>query len=275
MNKQVEKEITKIYNAVYKKILTPQNVKALREGDKSKILSTFASFTTSEKYEQFANEFSKRLAKMGIGHEKGLWKKFYKVAKETHNVALPYSYSEYEKQVYTQAVKHNFLLIKSIPRHVLDVIEEKAIATLITEVADGKLPRGAFKKELDKHGSKNAKLIARTETSKLQSAITETRATSIGSVAYEWIASNDKRTRPSHKEMDGVIVFWRPDAEKPLRDKMRGNAGEFPNCRCYPSPIFDESDLKKSSYEVYDYRTDKITRMNKRDLIKALQNKYL
>ena len=173
-------------------------------------------------------------------------------------------------------IEHNFLLIKSIPQYVLKVFEYKAISVLIDEVANGKLTRGSFKRELDTHGSKNAKLIARTETSKLQSAITEQRAVNIGSVAYEWVASNDRRTRQSHKEMDGVIVLWRPDAEKPLRDKMRGNAGEFPNCRCYPAPILDITDLKKTTYKIYNYHTDKIeSGISKKQLVEILERKYI
>ena len=164
---------------------------------------------------------------------------------------------------------------KQIHERVMEVLEEKAISTLIDEVANGKLPRGSFKKELDKHGVAKSKLIARTETAKLQSAITENRATNIGSVVYEWVASMDKRTRPSHKEMGGVIVFWRPDAQKPLRDKMRGNAGAFPNCRCYPSPILDESDLTKTNYKVYNYKTDKIVSMTRRELLNAILEKHL
>ena len=59
--------------------------------------------------------------------------------------------------------------------------------------------------------------------------------------------------------------------EKPLLDNMRGNAGEFPNCRCSPEPIFDENDLTKSNYKVYDYRNHKIINMSKKELIQALQ----
>ena len=76
--------------------------------------------------------------------------------------------------------------------------------------------------------------------------------------------------------MDTVIVFWRPDAEKPLRDNMRGNAGEFPNCRCYPAPILDESDLTKSNYKVYNYHTDKIENgWTKKKLLEAIQRGYI
>lgn len=276
MNKQVERLITKIYNSVYKQVFSPSNVKQLASGNSTGVLETIAKFNSSAKYDEFAKKFSQELAKVGIKHEKGLWKKFYKVARERHVAGLPYSYADYEEQNMRKIIEHNFLLIKSIPQYVLKVFEYKAISVLIDEVANGKLTRGSFKRELDTHGSKNAKLIARTETSKLQSAITEQRAVNIGSVAYEWVASNDRRTRQSHKEMDGVIVLWRPDAEKPLRDKMRGNAGEFPNCRCYPAPILDITDLKKTTYKIYNYHTDKIeSGISKKQLVEILERKYI
>ena len=122
-------------------------------------------------------------------------------------------------------------------------------------------------------GNTHSKVIARTESAKLQTVILENRALDLGSIAYIWLASNDKRTRPSHKAMNGVIVFW--NFNKPLLDNMRGHAGEFPNCRCSPQPIFDEEDLQKPFYKVYDYRNNNIISMNKKDLIEALKRGQL
>lgn len=276
MDKRIEREINKIFNSVYKKIFSAENVNQLREGNQEGILNQYAIFQTSEKYDNFASEFAKELAKVGLNKQRGIWRKFYEVARKSHTISLPYSYSEFEQKMMQDIIKHNFQMIKSIPQRVMEVLEYKAVGTLIDEVANGKLPRGSFKKELDKHGSKKAKLIARTETAKLQSAITENRATNLGSVVYEWVASHDRRTRESHKEMDGVIVFWRPYAQKPLRDNMRGNAGEFPNCRCYGAPILDESDLTQSTYKVYNYLTDKIeTGWSKKKLLDAIQRKSI
>ena len=170
----------------------------------------------------------------------------------------------------SNAVKNNFDMIKSIPREALKVMEHDYTSTLIEEVAKGKLTRGSFRRELEIHGAKNARLIARTESAKLQTVILETRSTELGSVAYIWKASNDARTRQSHKDMDGVVVFWRPAPQKPLRDKMRGNAGEFPNCRCSPQPIVDFDDLTKSNYKVYDYRSDTIISMTRAKLVECL-----
>lgn len=275
MNKRVEKTIQKIYLEILKKIYNTNNIIALSRGSREQIISSVAKMNTSESYTQFCKKYAKILASQGILTRRGTWRKFYEEAKKRHIVGLPKTWTEFETNILKNAITHNFNMIKSIPNETLKMLEHKYTSTLIEEVAKGQLPRGSFQKQLMSHGHKNAKLIARTETAKLQTAITENRALDLGSVAYIWLASNDRRTRPSHRAMNGVVVFWRPDMQKPLLDNMRGNAGEFPNCRCDPQAIFDEDDLDKNQYKVYDYRTDKIISMSKNELIKAMLNKGL
>lgn len=274
-DKQVEREILRIFNSVYNKVFNRANTKRLSQGDTTGILASISNFETSQQYYQFAQKFANELAKKGLNKQRGVWRNFYNVARKKRIVAIPATYTEYENQMMAATVRHNFTMIKSIPQEMRKILEHKYTSTLIEEVAKGNLPRGTFRKQLAAHGVKKAKLIARTETAKLQSAMTQERATNLGSIAYEWVASMDQRTRQSHKEMDGVIVFWRSDNEKPLRDNMRGNAGEFPNCRCYPNPILDESDLTKSNYKVYDYRYDKIISMPRKELLEAINRKGL
>lgn len=271
MNKSVEKEILKIYQLVFNKVFTKRNIANLYKGNRINILNAAQTLDYSNGYTKFAEKFAKELAKKGLRHQRGVWRKFYEVAKKRHYVALPPTYQQWQYEQFSKAVKHNFSMIKSIPQEMIKVLEHKYTSTLIEEVAKGKLARGSFEKQLKSHNAKNAKLIARTETAKLQTAITENRAKDLGSVAYIWLSSNDLRTRPSHKAMNGVVVFWRTnDLEKPHLDNMYGNAGEFPNCRCDPQPIFDEDDLTKSTYKVYNYTTQKIDTMTKKELLTAL-----
>ena len=271
MNKRTERIINKIYNEVFKKIFNRKRITQASKGQSQNVVSAILQLQNSEQYNKFAEKFAKKLASAGLSNQRGLWKKYYQAAKTRHYVALPDTYSRYELQLLEQAVKHNFKMIKSIPEHVLKTYEQKAIQSVINQIALGKAGRKTFESVLKKHGAKNAKLIARTESAKLQTTIDEYRSTSLGSVCYEWRSSKDKRTRPSHREMNGVIVFWRPDNQKPLLDKMRGNAGEFPNCRCTPLPILDENDITESKYKVYDYRTDTIINISAKELIKDIQ----
>lgn len=79
-----------------------------------------------------------------------------------------------------------------------------------------------------------AKLIARTETSRANTALNQTRATSVGSVGYIWRTSKDLDVRDSHRKMEGEFVRW---DDPPTLDGMTGHAGGFPNCRCYCEPV--------------------------------------
>lgn len=81
-----------------------------------------------------------------------------------------------------------------------------------------------------------AMLIARTESSKASAVITQSRAQSIGVTHYIWRTAGDSDVRESHFAMDGKVVAY---DDPPDLDGMTGNAGEFPNCRCYAEPILD------------------------------------
>lgn len=271
MNKQTEKMINKIYQEVFKKVFNTQTITQIKKGQTNQVTSNILSLQNSQQYQKFCEKFAKELAKKGLNKERGLWRKYYEAAKAKKIIALPSTYNEFYIQNLKTAVIHNFRLIKSIPDYIMKVYKQKDVEVLIKQVAEGSIGRKSFETQLKSHGSKNARLIARTESAKLQTKIDEDRSTSLGSKCYEWISSKDKRTRPSHRNMNGVIVFWRPDNQKPLLDNMRGNAGEFPNCRCSPLPILDESDLTKANYKVYDFKTDKIISMSKKQLITMIK----
>ena len=270
MSKQIEKDIQKIYNQVYKQVFNKENTTLLSNGSRIDIEQALNKITSSDKYNEFAKKFAYELAKKGIKYKKGTWRKYFEAARKSHHIALPLTHKDFEYTTLRNAVQHNFDMIKSIPSRMMEILNHKYTSTLIEEVAKGTLPRGSFANMLAKHGNKQAKLIARTETAKLQTAITQTRSLNLGAITYTWISSNDRRTRPSHREMNNVIVFWRQDTEKPLRDGMRGNAGEFPNCRCDAQPNVDLDDFTNSRYKVYNYKTDKIEWMSKNDLIEAI-----
>lgn len=115
---------------------------------------------------------------------------------------------------------YNVSLIKNIPQDI--------IAKLQKAYGEGVSFRGTEVEQYVKERlGKRAKLIIRTESAKLNSALTEVRSLKLGLRAYIWSTSEDRRVRASHKMMDGVLVFWGTRLEL---DKMVGNAGEFPNC---------------------------------------------
>lgn len=83
-----------------------------------------------------------------------------------------------------------------------------------------------------------ANLIARTETTRTASALTQARATHIGSEGYIWRTAGDSDVRHSHKEMNGKYVRW--DDPPTLSDGTTTHAGQIYNCRCYPEPVLPE-----------------------------------
>jgi len=274
MNNRIEQKIKKIYEAVFKKVFNEARKKDVNF-DRQKVNDIILKLEKSRKFKQFNKKFSVELAKLGISQQRGIWREFFNNAKKRRAGVLPKTYTEFQEQLFKKAIIHNFRMIKSIPEEVKDVYKYKYIKTLMKQTVDGSVGRGTFEKVLRESGATRAKLIARTETAKLQTTISENRATDLGSVCYLWRASNDKRTRPSHKAMNNVIVFWRKYDEKPLLDGMRGNAGEFPNCRCAPQPLFDEEDLTKNTYEVYDYRSDTVVSMTRQQLSMCIKNKQI
>ena len=272
MDRRIEKRIEKLYNKLFRQIYNDETLKSLLRSNKIKAKKIVLQIEKSKEFNELAEKLSKQLAKQASNRMKSSWRTFYERAKKHHYVALPSTYKEFEIKILKAAIENNFKMIKSIPQEVLKIEQHKYVSTLIEQVAKGSISRGEFERQLRLHGHKNAKVIARTETAKLQTTIVEQQSKEIGSIAYIWRSSHDKRTRPSHWHMNDVIVFWREnEEEKPFLDKMYGNAGEFPNCRCDPHPIVDEDDLKKSSYKVYNYKTKNLVTRSKQEVIKMLK----
>lgn len=265
--RDVEKTINNIYKKVFNEVF-----KDIKYTDINKAKKRLVEFASSKKYEEFCNKFSRELAKKNIKRKKNTWKKLFKIAKKEGIVALKENYTDYQKKVMKKAIKENFKMIKSIPEKLMKLLKEESVNKLVNEVALGKTNRGDFKKFLEEKKVKNAELIARTETAKLQTVIQKERATQLGSVCYIWKTSNDKRVRKSHREMKDVVVFWQnEETNKPHLDNMYGNAGEFPNCRCdCDSIVLPEVQLTRNSYKVYNYKTEKIEQVSKRKLLEMI-----
>lgn len=82
-----------------------------------------------------------------------------------------------------------------------------------------------------------ATLIARTEISKANAALTQARAAYVGATHYVWQTAEDGDVRDTHAKMQGKIFAF--DQPPTLDDGMTGNPGEFPNCRCFAEPIIN------------------------------------
>ena len=126
-------------------------------------------------------------------------------------------------------------LIKSIP---LDAAQRVHDWTLVG-IEDGTRAREVAAQILrtNEVSANRAMLIARTETARTSSKLTESRARHVGSEGYIWRTSRDSDVRDSHREMEGKYVRW---DSPPTLDKLVGHAGCLPNCRCFPEPIIGD-----------------------------------
>ena len=123
-------------------------------------------------------------------------------------------------------------LIKSLPEEAADRVREISTKAF----TEGRRPQYVAE-EIMRSGDvakSRANTIARTEVSRTGTELTRARAEYVGSEGYIWRTAEDEDVRHSHEEMNGKFVRW---DSPPTLDGMKGHAGQFPNCRCYPEPV--------------------------------------
>lgn len=125
-------------------------------------------------------------------------------------------------------------LIQSIPKKAAKRVEDLAM-----EYYSGAIRAEEFARKV-KEGNDisigRANVIARTETSRAGTILTQARAVQVGSESYIWRTAEDVVVRPSHADMDGKLVYWNTP---PTLDGLTGHAGALPNCRCIPMPVIN------------------------------------
>jgi SPP1 gp7 family putative phage head morphogenesis protein len=144
-------------------------------------------------------------------------------------------------------INRNADIIKTLPRSISQQVtahveKESLKGRRASDIAD------EIQQMFPESSRAKANLIARTETSKTSTALTQARAEDIGLDWYVWRTSEDGRVRIGHKKMEGVLINWRepPSPEKLAGEKSAGNyhAGNIYNCRCYPQPLITLNDVK-------------------------------
>ena len=175
-------------------------------------------------------------------------------------------------------IQRNAGIIKTLPLNIsLDVT-----AYIQRETTKGRRASAIAEEILEKfpaHTRVRAELIARTEVSKTQTALTESRSRLYGVNWYVWRAvggrGGDGRTRKSHRSMSGVLVHWDdPPAPEDLFPVIGKNgrryrntlghyhAGCCPNCRCYAEPVIV---LDVFTWPMRIYRNGNIRRIKRNE----------
>jgi SPP1 gp7 family putative phage head morphogenesis protein len=80
-----------------------------------------------------------------------------------------------------------------------------------------------------------ATLIARTETARANSVLTQARAEHVGAEQYIWKTAGDARVRENHRRLNNTVQSWSdpPESDPPLHS----HPGAIFNCRCIALPI--------------------------------------
>lgn len=176
--------------------------------------------------------------------------------------------------VMDEMIHANAAYIKTLPLY----IAERVVQYVAKETLKGRRHeeiRDEIKRSFPYNSKASAKLIARTEVAKTQTAIIRSDCDIVGVDWYIWRSTKDQRTRDSHLKMNGVICSWNdppnPEALFPVRGvKPYGSyppGGTF-NCRCYPEPIVIPMQLTTNSYKVH--RNGRLVIMKKSEVLKLI-----
>lgn len=166
--------------------------------------------------------------------------------------------------VYQNLIDRNAELIKTMP---LSIAEQ--VTRMVSRKAqeEGLRPAAIVSDVLAAYPHMtraHARLIARTESSKAATALTQVRSEAAGVEWYEWCTGEDQRVRDSHRLMNGVLVRWNdpPSPEMLNHEKHTHNyyhAGGIYNCRCFPAPLVQLSDVNWPHKVYYDGRIQMMT----------------
>ena len=133
------------------------------------------------------------------------------------------------EDILVATTRENVSLIRSIPEEYFKKIE----TIVFTGTTQGSTA-GSMISQIVKTGKttqNRAKLIARDQSSKLNSALSQQRQQNLGVEEYVWRTAGDERVRDSHKANNGKVFRW----DNP--PKATGHPGQDIQCRCVAQPI--------------------------------------
>ncbi len=139
---------------------------------------------------------------------------------------------------YKRLMEEQVTLIKSLPLE-----EAQRVHKLSTEALSNATRASEIAKEILKTGhvtASRAMTIARTETSRASTNLTEARAKLIGSPGYIWRTAGDADVRELHQHLEGQFISWDDPPVAGSRGE-RAHAGAIYNCRCYPEVLLPDT----------------------------------
>lgn len=150
-----------------------------------------------------------------------------------------YYSGDFYKEMIERWVSANVDLIKTQPTESLGRMKE----LIYKDYMSGRSTSNIVKELQAQYGmdKRHAQLIARDQTAKLNSEITQSQQRDAGVSKYEWSGTLNKRERESHKDLEGKIFSW--DNPPETDGGRRCHPGEDYQCRCCALPVFDLDNL--------------------------------
>jgi SPP1 gp7 family putative phage head morphogenesis protein len=266
-NFDTPKYIERKYVTLLNKLLKPIKKEALKYTDDiSKFKAVLKNASKSKTYKRKTNEIVKTISTMLLASNSRSWREAARKSSRGKEIK-----KDIEKEIkgnvskrMEELFKYNATLIETLPLK----ISEDVIRHINSEAFKGKRSEDIskeIKKFFPHNSSASAKLIARTETSKFSSALTQARSEDLGVYWYVWRTSEDVSVRSSHKIMEGVLVNYKHPASPESLDKRHKykkipspyHAGNIYNCRCYQEPLIDLDDINWP-HKVYNWKTKQI-----------------
>lgn len=263
---RINKRIELKYETLLASLLKPIKKEVMKNaGDVSKIKQILYNAANSKLFNKKADEIANKIVTLVWENNAKDWKEAAK--KSSKGAYLNKLLKEELKgeflNRYNELIQRNAEIIKTLPleisKNVVKHVESKSLSGERHEDIAKEI-----KEFFPTHTKAKQELIARTESSKCKTALTQVRSEELGLDWYVWKGSLDQRERASHKNLENVIVNYKhpPEPEVLVGEKSQGryNAGEIYNCRCYAAPLIRFDEVSWPS-KVYNWKTNKIEKM--------------
>jgi SPP1 gp7 family putative phage head morphogenesis protein len=246
----IEDQYTRALRALVNNFASTYLSQDLPFDDPYDIIGKLQEYAGLDAFKEYAYAAASRMVTGLVVEGARTWRE---AARESMNGQMIYNYLQQELQgpigfTVQSIIEENTRLISSFPDDLAAVVNNYIQKESFKGRRAGDIAAD-LKAKFKQVSTSRIDLIARTETSKASTALTRARAEDLGLDWYVWRTSKDARVRPSHRRMDRVLISWAEPASPELLEGIKStlgfyNAGDCPNCRCYPEPILRISQVK-------------------------------
>ena len=272
-NWRTSRKVEKQYlQALYKLLQIFRRFAKSSKGNPSSFTNKLNEFQQSDAFKSYTDSIVRRMVLSAFNVQAKTWREAARKSMKSHSVysLLLKDINEGLRPSIEAQVARNAGIISTLP---LDV-SVKVTKDIEKATFEGLRPKAIEQLIIDKtsqHAGASARLIARTEVAKTQTALNRARSERVGAKWYVWRTSEDGAVRDSHRLMNDVLVNWQdPPApeilagEVPPKRNTYYHAGEIYNCRCYPEVLLDVDDIE---WPHKVYRGGAIQKMSKKQFL--------